>query len=53
MLSMRAQLSLIIRNFKISTDVKMEDIELTYDFVMRSAHGYRIKLDYREEGSIF
>ena len=53
MLSIRAQLSLILRNFKVHTDMKMEDIDLSYDFVLRSAKGYRIKLEPREERFIF
>jgi len=31
----------------------MENIKLVYDFVMRSAYGYEIKLDYRKGNSIF
>ena len=53
MVSMRAQLSLIIRNFKLSTDVKMENVELSYDFVLRNADGYKIKLEHREGRFIF
>lgn len=47
MLSTKAQLSTVLRHFKITTDVQMEDIELNYDFVIRSEHGYRMKLEYR------
>lgn len=47
MLSMKAQLSTVLRHFKITTDMQMEDIELSYDFVIRNDPGYRIKLEYR------
>lgn len=50
---MRAQLSTILRNFKVSTDVKMEDIDLDVDLVIRNSRGYHVQLDYRHGHSLF
>ncbi|XP_065207589.1 cytochrome P450 4C1-like isoform X2 [Planococcus citri] len=52
MVSMKAQLSTMIRNFKITTDIKMEDIELSIDILLRSSTGYYVKLDYRHGESL-
>ncbi|XP_065217737.1 cytochrome P450 4g15-like [Planococcus citri] len=48
MLSMKAQICLLIRNFRITTDFKMQDIELDVGPMLRSANGYPIKLEYRQ-----
>ncbi|XP_065207595.1 cytochrome P450 4C1-like [Planococcus citri] len=53
MVAMKALLSTIIRNFKMTTDVKMEDIEVRVDLIIRSITGYQVKLDYRHGKSIF
>ncbi|XP_065219675.1 cytochrome P450 4C1-like [Planococcus citri] len=53
MLSMKAQLCLLIRNFRITTNFKMRDIELDIGPSMKSANGYPIKLQYRQKESIF
>lgn len=53
MLSMKATLSTILRNYELTTDVKEKEIEFDLDFVLRSANGYPIKLEYRNEVSIF
>ncbi|XP_065201587.1 cytochrome P450 4C1-like [Planococcus citri] len=53
MVSMKAQLSTLIRNFKITTDFKMEDIELNVDMVIRSVAGYPVRLDYRHGKPLF
>lgn len=50
---MKAQLSTMLRNFKVTTDKKMEDVELNVDMIIRSANGYRVKLEYRHGESLF
>ena len=53
MVSMKAQLSTLLRNFKITTEYKMDDIELNVDMIIRSAKGYQVKLNYRHGESLF
>lgn len=50
---LKIQLSTILRNFRFYTDMKMEEIELNVDFIIRSKHGYNVKLEYRHNKSLF
>lgn len=49
MLSMKVTLSKVILNYKLTTDVKYNDIKLKVDVVLRSADGYMIKLYHRKK----
>lgn len=44
MLAIKAQLSTILRHFKLSTDVKEDEVILDIDILIRSLHGYNVKL---------
>uniref|UniRef100_A0A8D8V6D0 Cytochrome P450 4C1 n=1 Tax=Cacopsylla melanoneura TaxID=428564 RepID=A0A8D8V6D0_9HEMI len=48
MLSMKVTIATILRNFEVNTDMKMEDIKLKVDLLMRSVHGYPLKLTTRD-----
>ncbi|KAG8249438.1 hypothetical protein J6590_019726 [Homalodisca vitripennis] len=48
MLSMKTTISTILRNYKLSTSVKMEDIKLKVDLLMRSVDGFRLRLEPRQ-----
>lgn len=47
MLSMKTTISTLLRSFSVHTDIKMEDIKLKVDLLMRSAIGYPITLQPR------
>ncbi|XP_065201589.1 cytochrome P450 4C1-like [Planococcus citri] len=49
MLSMKVTLSKILLNYRLATDMKMEDIKLKIDLLMRSVDGYKIKLYSRKK----
>lgn len=44
---MKAQLSTILRYFKITTNMKMEDLDFDLDIVFRNLRGYWVKLERR------
>lgn len=44
MISMKLTIALILKNYYLTTDVKMNDIKLTSDLLMRSKTGYNVKL---------
>ncbi|XP_046665741.1 cytochrome P450 4C1-like [Homalodisca vitripennis] len=48
MLSMKTTISTILRNYKLSTSVKMEDIKLKFEFLMKSVDGFRLRLEPRQ-----
>lgn len=48
MLSMKVTISKIIQNYKLETDVTLNDIQLKVDLLLRSANGYKIKLFTRK-----
>ncbi|XP_017300262.2 cytochrome P450 4C1-like [Diaphorina citri] len=48
MLSMKVLISTLLRKFEVQTDVKMEDIKLKVDLLMRSVHGYPVRLVTRD-----
>lgn len=48
MLAIKAQLSTILRHFKVSTDVQEDDVILDGDILVRSARGYKVKLHDRK-----
>lgn len=47
MLKLKILLSTIIRNFKVTSDVKEEDFQLQGDIILKRADGFRIKLEKR------
>lgn len=49
MLSMKVTLSMILLNYRLSTDMKLQDIKLKIDLLMRSVGGYKIKLHPRDK----
>lgn len=49
MLSMKVTIATILRQFKVHTDIKMEDIKLKVDLLMRSVHGYPVRLTTRDK----
>ncbi|XP_054262081.1 cytochrome P450 4C1-like [Macrosteles quadrilineatus] len=48
MLSMKTTISAILRSYKLFTDIKMEDIKLKIDLLMRSVNGFPIRLERRK-----
>lgn len=52
-LSLKAQLAAVLRNYKFTTDVKMEDIEVYPHLTVKSLHGYNVKIEYRHGKSLF
>lgn len=52
-MSLKAQLSMVLRNYKLSTDVKMDEIEIYPHLTVKSMHGYNVKLEYRYGRSLF
>lgn len=48
-LSMKAQISTILRNYKFSTDLTMDDMQLDVDLLIRNISGYKVKLHRRTE----
>ena len=48
MLSMKTTISHIVRNFRLETSRKIEDIETRIDLLTRSANGYPVKIVKRE-----
>lgn len=47
MLSMKVLVSTFLRNFSVHTDIKLSDIKLKLDLLMRSAHGYPVSIQSR------
>lgn len=47
MLSIKTQLSTILRHFQVSTDLKLKDISLTFDMMLRNNKGYEVYLKRR------
>ncbi|RZF47741.1 hypothetical protein LSTR_LSTR006005 [Laodelphax striatellus] len=47
MLSMKTTVSTVLRNYSVHTTIKMEDIKLKVDLLMRSAIGYPVTLKPR------
>lgn len=48
MFSMKVTVSMILQKYILRTEVKLEDIRLSLDLLMRSVHGYKIKLYSRK-----
>lgn len=48
-LSMKVTLSMILRKYILISDMKLEDIKLEIDLLMRSADGYKIKMYSRNK----
>ncbi|XP_060876038.1 cytochrome P450 4C1-like isoform X2 [Metopolophium dirhodum] len=44
MLSMKVTVSTFLRHFSVHTDIKLTDIKLKIDLLMRSVHGYPVKI---------
>lgn len=50
MLSMKVTLSMVLHKYKLSTDVvKLDDIKLQLDLMMRSVNGYKVKIYKRNK----
>ncbi|XKL64201.1 hypothetical protein PGB90_004287 [Kerria lacca] len=49
MYSMKVSLSMILRKYILTTDVKLEDIKLVVDLLLRSASGYKVKMYSRNK----
>lgn len=47
MLSIKTQLSTILRHFQVCTDLKLKDICLTFDMMLRNDKGYEMYLKRR------
>lgn len=48
MLSMKVLVSTFLRNYSVHTDVKLSDIKLKLDLLMRSANGYPVTIQTRD-----
>lgn len=48
MLSMKVLVSTFLRNYSVHTDVKLSDIKLKLDLLMRSANGYPVTIRPRD-----
>jgi len=44
MLSMKVLVSTFLRNFSVHTDIKLNDIKLKIDLLMRSVNGYPVTI---------
>lgn len=47
-LTMKMTISMIIKNYYITTDVEFSDIKLKFDLLLRSVNGYKVKLHSRK-----
>ncbi|CAH0776748.1 unnamed protein product [Bemisia tabaci] len=47
MMSMKTTISTFIRNYEVTTSMKQEDIKLRVDLLIRSVHGWNMKLSPR------
>ncbi len=52
MFSMKVTVSTVLRKYFLTTDMKMEDIRLGVDLLMRSIHGYKVKIYSRKNNSL-
>lgn len=48
MLSMKVLMSTFLRNYSVHTDIKLSDIKLKLDLLMRSVHGYPVTIRTRD-----
>lgn len=48
MLSMKVLISTFLRNYSVHTDIKISDIKLKLDLLMRSANGYPATIRTRD-----
>lgn len=48
MLSMKVLISMVLRNYKLNTEVKLSDIKLKLDLLMRSVNGYPVTIETRD-----
>jgi len=48
MLSMKVLVSTFLRNYSVHTDIKLSDIKLKLDLLMRSANGYPVTIQPRD-----
>lgn len=48
MLSMKVLMSMFLRNFTVHTEMKITDIRLKLDLLMRSVNGYPVTIRQRE-----
>ncbi|KAF0747584.1 cytochrome P450 4C1-like [Aphis craccivora] len=48
MLSMKVLVSTFLRNYSVHTDIKLSDIKLKLDLLMRSSNGYPVTIRKRE-----
>ncbi|CAI6359143.1 unnamed protein product [Macrosiphum euphorbiae] len=49
MLSMKVTVSTFLRHFSVHTDIKLTDIKLKIDLLMRSVHGYPVTIRPRDK----
>ena len=47
MLSMKTMLATILREYRFTTEMKMEDIEYDLEVVLRSVNGWKVKIHTR------
>lgn len=48
MLSMKVLISTFLRNYSVHADIKLSDIKLKLDLLMRSVHGYPVTIRPRD-----
>lgn len=48
LLSMKLTISMIIKNYYVTTDIKLDDIRLKLDLLLRSVNGYKVKIQVRK-----
>jgi len=49
MLSMKVTVSTFLRHFSVHTDIKLTDVKLKVDLMMRSVHGYPVTILPRDK----
>jgi len=48
MLSMKVLVSTFLRNYSVHTDIKLSDIKLKIDVLLRSSNGYPVTIQPRD-----
>lgn len=48
MFSMKTVLSAVLRNYKITTDLKMSDLKLEFEIALKLANKHMVRIERRE-----
>ena len=47
LLSMKVTLAMTLKKYRVTTDMKMNDIQFKFDLILRCVNGYKVKLHTR------